>query len=160
MNKEKIRELWTSHINESFEYALTQPPLLFRFPKCATCTHWQLLDEDVLEIISIQSPTEYEQICRGMEGKIIRAYKEDGEIRDTYRDHLFYGYCKRFPPDLLESDSTLEIGLFSIKNRKTPKILTPYRFPILPHEQHCGEWKQAEWAREELSERQKEKQRK
>lgn len=158
MNKEKIRELWEKYINELFEYSITQPPHLFSMPNCATCTHWHLLDEDVLEMISIHSPREFEYVFRGMEGKIIKAYKENGEIKDTYNDYKFYGYCKRFPPALLESDSVLKIGFFSITNVKIPGILSGYRFPIMPHEEKCGEWKQDEWVRKMLSERQKAKQ--
>lgn len=154
MNKERIKELWAKYINDTFKYAITQPPLLFRDSNCATCDYWHLLGEDVLEVVSIYYPTEYEHICRGMEGKIIRTYKEEGEIKDTYNDHVFYGYCKRFPPLLLESDSILKIGLFSATNTKKPKMLSAYRFPILPHEEQCGEWKQSDWARELLLEKQ------
>lgn len=153
MNKEKIKELWTQYINETFQNASTQPPYLFRGPNCATCLYWHLIDEDSLKMVSIYSPKEYEHICHGMEGKIIRLHKEYGQIKDTYNDHMFYGFCKRFPPTWPESDSKTRIGLFSITNVKMPKVLSGYRFPFLPHEEQCGEWKQGEWVKEVLSEK-------
>lgn len=155
MDKEKIRELWAKYINESFEYSIEQPPHLFVKPNCATCVHWHLVDEDTLEMISIRSPKEYEAICRGMEGKIIRTYEEDGQTQGMYNVHMFYGFCKRFPPTWPESDSITRIGLFITTNVKTPRVLSAYRFPFLPHEEECGEWKQGEWVREVLSEKQK-----
>lgn len=148
MDKEKISELWAKYINESFESSVTQPSHLFSRPNCATCTHWHLADEDTLEMISIYSPKEYEQICRGMEGKITKAYEEDGRTEGSYNVYMFYGFCKRFPPTCPESDSISRIGLFSITNVKIPRILSGYRFPILPHEERCGEWKQDEWVKE------------
>lgn len=152
MDKEAIRKLWAKFI-ESFKDSIKQPPWLFTEPNCATCTHWHLLDEDTLEMISISFPKEYEQICRGMEGKIIKAYEEDGRIVDTYNVHIFYGFCKRYPPAWPESDSITRIGLFTRTNTKTPGILSGYRFPFLPHDEQCGEWKQDKWVSEVLSEK-------
>lgn len=151
MNNEDVRELWATYLNDSFKHSIEYPPYLFGQPKCGTCIHWHLIDKDTLDAIEVYSPKEYEQICRGMEGKIIKAFEEDGQIADTYNTHVFYGFCKRFPPASLESDSTTRSGLFSRVNCKTPKVLAGYRFPFLPHEEQCGEWKQSEWAREELS---------
>lgn len=157
MHAEKIRELWRKYINDLFDNAISKPPHLFKRPFCATCKYWHLLDADSMEMISINSQNDYDNLVRGMEGNIIRAYKENGEIKDTYRDHIFYGYCKRYPPVLLESDSVIRIGLFSIKNIKTPKLFSGYRFSILPHEQYCGEWTEDEWARDILAEKKQNK---
>ena len=154
MDQKEIRELWGKYINKTVKYSLGQPHLFSR-PYCATCTHWHLLDEDSLNAISIYSPKEHEQICRGMKGEIIRPYEEDGQIVDTYTDHIFYGFCKRFPPTWPESDSITKIRLLSIINVKRPRLVTGYRFPVLPHEEWCGEWKQDKWVTEVLSEKQK-----
>ncbi len=157
MHAEKIRELWGGYINGLFDNAITKPPFIFKRPFCATCKYWHLIDEDSIEIIRINSQNDYDNICRGMEGNILRSYKEYGEVKDAYRDHIFYGYCKRYPPVLTESDSIIRIGLFSAKIIITPKLLSSCRFPILPHEQYCGEWIQDEWAREILAEKHQDK---
>jgi hypothetical protein len=154
MNKEQIKESWQKYIDDLFKYSTSKPPYLFKTPYCATCTYWYLLGEDELEAISIYSPVEYESICRGMEGKIVKAYKEEGEVKDVYTDHLFHGFCKRYPPSLVEPNSTIRFRMFfSFLNVKMPAILSRNAFPVMPHQQWCGEWKQGEWAKEILPEK-------
>jgi hypothetical protein len=154
MNREKIRGSWQKYIDGLFEYSLSEPPFLFEGPCCATCAYWHLLGEDELEAISIFSPAEYKSLCEGIEGKIVKAYKEEGEIKDVYTDHLFHGFCKRYPPSLVDTNSTIRFRpIFSFINGKIPAILSTNAFPLMPHKQWCGEWKQAEWVKEILIEK-------
>jgi hypothetical protein len=154
MSKEKILESWQKYINDLIECSLSKLPFLFKAPYCATCAYWHLLGEDELEALSIYSPGEYESLCRGIEGKIIKAYREDGEVKDVYTDHLFHGFCKRYPPSLVDTNSTIRFKLlFSFVNVKIPAILSRNAFPIMPHDQRCGEWKRDKWVKQFLKEK-------
>lgn len=155
MDSEKIRELWSKYVEDTIKYSRWTPSRLFDGHRCDTCEYWYLLNEDVLETISIHFPEIYKHICEGMEGKIHQVYKEGGEFKDSYMTHKFYGFCKRYPPVIGEMDSIMKIGLFSIKNIKIPQLLTGYRFPILHHEEKCGEWKMSQWGKERLEKEQR-----
>ena len=153
MDKETILELWWKYIDDSCQYAIRQPPPLLAEPSCATCKHWHIFRDDTMEMISIYTPKEYEQICRGMKGEIIKAYNEKGEFVDTYNEYIFYGHCKRFPPTLPESDSITRKGFLSNINIKRSNLMAGYIFPVLPQKEVCGEWKRNSWVEERLSER-------
>jgi len=156
MYSEKIRELWSKYIEDEIEHSFLSLSFgIFNRHHCETCEYWYLLDEDVLKMISIYFPDIYKHICEGMEGKIHQVYKEEGEVMDSYRTHKFYGFCKRYPPVIGEMDSVLKIGFFSLKNIKLHQLLNGYRFPILPHEERCGEWKLSDWGKERLEEEKK-----
>jgi hypothetical protein len=145
MDNETIHKLWTEYVDFFCNYVPTggwgSSPL-FDKPSCATCTHWHIFQEETMEVISKYAPEVYEHICQGMKGKST-PYKEDGKVVDSYNEYIFYGYCKRFPPTLPESDSITKKGIFSSKNIKTPRLLPGYIFPVLPQEEVCGEWKQS-----------------
>ena len=159
MHAERIRGLWKDYLEDLFKYSLSKPPFLFETPYCGTCFYWNLLNADAMEIIEVIAPNEYEAICRGMEGKIIKAYREDGEIKDTYNEHRFFGFCKRYPPSLMQGNSIIKFNsLLSLKNIKVPMILSGYKFPVMPHDEWCGEWKQGEWVADFMADKAKEKQ--
>jgi hypothetical protein len=154
MNKEKIWDSWRKYIDDLFINSPSKPPFIFKRPHCATCAYWSLLGEDELRAISIYSPEEYETICRGIEGKIVKAYREEGQVKDSYTDHQFHGFCKRYPPSLVDPNSIIRFRpIFSFVNVKLPNVLPRNAFPVMPHEQWCGEWKQDEWVNEILIEK-------
>ena len=127
----------------------------FSDPWCETCEYWFFLRQDVIEQIEIYYPNIYKHICDGMEGKIIKGFEENGVVVDTYNDHRFYGFCKRYPPVIGDEDSVIKkIGLFSSSNTKIRKILDGYRFPVLPNNEWCGEWKLSQWGKERLKKEQ------
>jgi len=120
MDQEKIIRAWSEYLDKEKETPFGESRL-FKYPSCATCKHWQLIDEEALSLV--QDEVWYEKIVNGMEGKIHRAFKERGEVVDAYTIHLFYGFCKRFPP-----------------NAHHPLRIADYGFPLLSHENACGEW--------------------
>lgn len=145
MYQERIEKLWLKYIDEKMESSLSND--YFSHPHCETCKYYQLFREDVIYPISVYHPDLYKHICDGMEGKIRRTYKEEGVPVESYYDHIFYGFCKRYPPVIREEDSVLKIGLFSIKNNKIHNILDGYRFPVLHNKEWCGEWKLSGWVK-------------
>ncbi len=148
---ETASDLWAKFIDDSTKFSLTQPPYTLTASNCGTCKYWHLVDEDTLEVVAAYSPKEYEFMRRGMKEGHIKGYEENGQVVDTYPDHIFYGFCKRFPPTIAESHSKLSFPSLSLADIKRPDILSGYRFPFLPHKESCGEWKQGEWVARALS---------
>jgi hypothetical protein len=89
-------------------------------------------------------------MCEGIEGKIISSITLDDGKRDVFTTHMFYGFCERYPPTVGQDDSIVNIGLFSVKKISIPKITDGCRFPVLPENQGCGEWKLSQWGKERL----------
>lgn len=124
MDQEQIANSWNEFLEEERSSLLGESHF-FKYPVCGTCKYWRLVDEDALSAIHDQSL--YEHIAQGIDGKIIKAFKDDGSVVDTYSIKLFYGFCKRYPP---QSRDTLQIA--------------DYAFPLLSHSNTCGEWEAAE----------------
>lgn len=153
-HNEKIIELWEGYITSLFEYSPNpELPYLFASPFCATCKFWEILNAEDIDAISIVSPKEYEAIRDGIEGKTLSAYKEKGQFVDAYNEHRFYGFCKRYPPIHIESRFSIikYKFLFSFQSVKIEGFLDRFKFPILRHEQWCGEWNQSQWATDILN---------
>ena len=154
MNREQIKDSWRKYIDDLFKNSISKLPVIFSSPRCATCAYWLLLGGDELRELSIYTPEEYETIRQGIEGKTVRVYKEKGQFVDSYTTYEFYGFCKRYPPSLVDQDSIIRFrSIFSLENVKLPNILLRNAFPVMPHEQWCGEWKQDEWAKGILKEK-------
>lgn len=146
MHGEKIKETWTKYNQDMFKYSFNEVPNLFQTPRCNTCSHWNLLGEEALHHISISSPKEYDEIIRGLEGKRIRTFKSEGKIEDVYSDFRFFGYCKRYPPASKGGYSIVGFRtLFTLLNRYIPKRIGEYGFPLMPHDEFCGEWNKGKW---------------
>jgi hypothetical protein len=147
MHNEKIHEAWWDYLKGIFEFSFDDVPYLFRDPHCGTCSHWFLINEDGLHNLAVtSSPNEYDEIIKDLSGKRIYTYREKSEIKDTYRDYRFYGWCKRFPPVQRSGYSILGFrSLFTFMSRNIPKKVAEYDFPLMPHDSSCGEWKENSW---------------
>jgi hypothetical protein len=89
---------------------------------------------------------EIDHVNAGLQGNLLKIVSLDDGTHDSYRDHEFYGWCKRYPPRHQDSYAIISFrSLFSILSRKIPKKIADYQFPILSHENTCGEWKQGDW---------------
>jgi hypothetical protein len=92
-----------------------------------------------------------------MEGEIVREVNAaEWPWQRYYEARTFYGFCKRYPPPVGEDDSIVNIGLFSAEKIKIPEISDGNRFPVLPDNEGCGEWKLSDWAKERLEDEEKE----
>jgi hypothetical protein len=99
MHNEEIFKRCNDYIDDMFKYNIFGGlPYLIKSPHCGTCAHWYLLCEDSLHYLACEVPNDSNKIIKGLKGEIVRAYKEEGEIKDVYSDSCFYGWCKRFPP--------------------------------------------------------------
>ncbi len=150
MHNEQIHESWRKYLEDMFANSLVPSddmPYLFSDPHCGTCAHWFLINEDGLHHLAVtSSPSEYDEIIRDLSGERICVYREKGEYVDSYRDHRFYGWCKRFPPVQRGGYSILRFrSLFTFLNRNIPQKIAEYDFPLMPHNSSCGEWKEDNW---------------
>jgi hypothetical protein len=147
MYNEQVREAWWAYLSDMFPDPLGELPYFFRDPYCGTCTHWFLINEDGLRHLALtSSPKEYDEIVNDMSGNRTGVYREKGVIKDTYRDHRFYGWCKRFPPVQRSGYSIIGFRtLFTFLSRNIPQKNAEYDFPLMPHSSSCGEWKQGSW---------------
>jgi hypothetical protein len=151
MHSQQIHEAWWNYLKDKLDprnRALpSELPYLFSEPYCATCSHWFLINEDGLYHLAVtSSPDEYDEILNDLSGKRICTYREKGEIKDTWLDHRFYGWCKRFPPVQRNGYSILRFrSLFSFLSRNIPQKISEYDFPLMPHDCSCGEWKEDNW---------------
>ena len=130
MNREEIYETWWSYLKDELDPRTTafpsELPYLFREPHCGTCSHWYVKE---------------------FGGKQIKGYWEKGEVVDTYSESLFYGWCKRFPPVQRSPNSS-----FNLFKKDASQINSTYDFPVVPHEQSCGEWNEGDWVKELINE--------
>jgi len=152
MHNEEIFKRWNDYIDGNIKYnILGGLPYLFKSTHCGTCSHWYLLCEDSIHYLACEAPKDYDKIIKGIKGEIVRAYKEDGVVKDVYSDFCFYGWCKRFPPSRRTGYSIISIRtLFTRLIRHIPQHLFEYSFPIMPHDERCGEWQKAPWVDERL----------
>jgi len=157
MDTEQIHEAWWNYLKEELDPRTTafpsELPYLFREPHCATCSYWFLINGEGLHHLAItSSPKEYDEIINDLSGKRIHAYREKGRVIDTYQDHRFYGWCKRFPPFQRSGYSIIGFrSLFSFLNRNIPQKVSEYDFPLMPHNSSCGEWKENSWVADFIS---------
>jgi putative acetyltransferase len=78
-----------------------------------------------------------------------RGGQAQGAVHRAYRDHRFYGWCKRFPPFQRSGYSIIGFrSLFSFLSRNIPQKVSEYDFPLMPHNSSCGEWKENRWVAE------------
>jgi len=147
MHNEQISNAWWVYLKNMFKHGIGDMPFLFETPHCGTCSNWFLIDEDGLDHIALTSaPGEYDEIIRDLKGERICDYREEGKIIDTYSDHRFYGWCKRFPPVPQSGHSIIGFrSFFSLLSRHIPKKVSEYDFPLMQHDNICGEWKKAKW---------------
>jgi hypothetical protein len=146
MYDEKIEENWKKYNEDMFKYSIDEVPYLFQTPRCNTCTHWKLITSEALHHIAISSPNEYDEIMECLEGKQVRTFRVEGKIEDVYSDVRFFGWCKRFPPVHKQDYSIIRFRtLFSLLNRFIYKRVGEYGFPLMPHDEFCGEWKKDDW---------------
>jgi hypothetical protein len=151
MHSEQIHKAWWNYLKDMLDPRTTdQPselPYLFSEPHCATCFHWFLVNEHGLHHLADTSSTrEYDGIIEDLSGKRICAYREEGEIKDTYRDYRFYGWCRRFPPSQRSGYPVIGFrSLFTFLSRHIPRRISEYDFPLMPHNCSCGEWKEDRW---------------
>ena len=151
MDSEQIHETWWNYLKYMLDPMTTAFPLelpyLFSEPHCGTCSHWFLINGEGLNYLATtSSPREYDKIINDLNGKRMRTYRERGKVIDSYRDHRFYGWCKRFPP--LQRGGYSVIGFrsfYSFLSRNIPQKLSEYDFPLVPHDCSCGEWKENAW---------------
>jgi len=161
MHNEEIRRRWQNYIDDMFNYNLFgEKPYLFESSYCATCIHWYLLNEEGLHHVAITAPNDYERIMIGLEGNIIKPVKEEGEIIDSYQDHQFFGWCKRYPPIIKNNYSILRIrSIFSRLATHVPKLISEFGYPLMPHDECCGEWGKDLWVDKRLNEEESKKSR-
>lgn len=154
MNNEMIHESWWNYLKSMSESRIGDMPYLFRDPHCGTCSHWHLIDEDALHNIAVtSSPKEYDEIFEGMSGKRLCVHREKGNVQDTYRDYRFYGWCKRFPPMHRGGYSVIGFrSFFTLLSRRVPNKISEYDFPLMPHDNTCGEWQEDKWVKNFLDE--------
>jgi len=120
MDQEHITKSWNEYLKRESESPLVESHL-FKYPYCGTCKFWTLIDEDGLA--AIQDQQEYDKVIQGIEGNILRAVRDNGSVIDTYTTWLFFGFCKRYPPQ-----------------SPRPIHIADYDFPLLSHWNTCGEW--------------------
>jgi hypothetical protein len=123
-------------------------PYIFQKPHCNTCVHWKLLNAEALDHIAISSPNEYDEIIKCFEGKRGRIVRDKGTVEDFYNEFRFFGWCKRFPPVYKQEGDYSIIRLrtlFSLLNSFNRKRIGEYGFPLMPHDEVCGEWKKDDW---------------
>ncbi len=139
------------YLNGWFEH---RPGLLraypFTVPVCATCKHWVLLTERGRRDLLFE---EADIVNAGVAGEIWEVYYEDGRPVETVKTERFYGWCKRYPPKL---PSPYYVGKYRFPVRfelasVSPKI-SDKGFPLIQHNDGCGEWAKAEWVEEYLDE--------
>ena len=119
-------------------------PYIFSNPLCATCQYWYPVHRDGLN--QIHAPQENDIIEKGMQGKILNTVSLGGGVNDAYESHIFYGWCKRYPPQQQDTYTIISFrSLFSLIARKIPLKISDYQFPLISHENTCGEWKQGNW---------------
>jgi hypothetical protein len=144
MDEDKVRKAWWDYLKEQLKVTIFGPPPIIEFPNCGTCSHWCILNETDLANVQDLSPIDQRKILQGMAGEYELVYG------DPYKSHTFYGYCKRYPPRLMEQNS-YEVGrsiLYRLNILK-PRVLPVFIFPIIAHNQLCGEYKQSAWIEEE-----------
>ena len=142
-----MEESWLNFLKHSFQLDLLgEIPQLFRKPYCGTCSHWFLINKEGLHHLAVtSSPKEYEEILNDIDGKRHGIIRERDEV-DVYTFFRFYGWCKRFPPMHRQSYSIIKFRtIFSLLNNSIPKKVSEYDFPLMPHESVCGEWREAKW---------------
>lgn len=110
---------------------------IYKMPMCGNCKHWYVLNEEDLKTVE---PRQQEQISKGFEGLLIRSSPVADEV---YTTHLFFGWCKRFPPIHRTEHSTKPF--LSRLITRIPMRIADYDFPIMSHENKCGEWSGQEW---------------
>ncbi len=95
---------------------------------------------------------DYKKIIEGIKGKIIKPYRESGKVIDVYSDSRFYGWCKRFPPSAPSKRIEYSILHIIIKLllSHNHKYISEFRFPVMPHDECCGEWKKDQWVDERI----------
>ncbi len=148
MTNEAINKEWEKYLSEMFVYnPSSEAPSLFMSPYCATCKYWTLLNETDLQSISLESPIECTRMEKGFSGKKLCVFN-GGDDLESYRDHEFFGWCKRMPPSKT-TDSLIKPFLARFI-KLVPKHISERNFPIMPHEEWCGEWQQASWVKDHL----------
>jgi len=152
MGTTEYEEEWQNYLKNFFQ-GIAAPllvdedsglPYLFASPICATCQYWYPIHRDGLN--QLPAPHEYDLVEKGLNGKIIKTVSLGEGEHDAYSDHVFYGWCKRYPPTNRDTYSIIGFrSLFSLVSRKIPQKVADYQFPLLSHTNTCGEWKQGEW---------------
>lgn len=152
MDREKAEDAWQKYLRNFFQ-GIAAPlmvdeesdlPYLFANPHCATCAHWHPIHLDGLNQLS--APHELNHIEAGLQGKILKTVSLGNGEHDVYKDHEFYGWCKRYPPTYRDSYSIIGFRtVFSLVSRKIVQKISDYQFPLMSHMNYCGEWKQGDW---------------
>ena len=162
MEAEEYEENWQNYLKNFFQ-GIAAPllvdeesglPYLFANPVCATCQFWHPIHRDGLN--QLPAPHEYDLVEKGLNGKILKTVSLGEGEHDAYNDHVFYGWCKRFPPTNRDTYSIIGFrSLFSLVSRRIPLKVADYQFPLLSHLNTCGEWKKGQWVEGFISENKK-----
>ncbi len=139
--------LWFSSIVEDYDNTfMSEESQLLNREECQTCKYWKLIDDDCYIYLS---PQEYGLIEQGMEGKIHRSFEFDNGEYDSYFESRFYGFCKRFPPTNSNGTINTSKSLLSRKSASTSIKISEHSFPLMPHDEWCGEWSRCDWTKTE-----------
>ena len=141
---------WFTDLAAAVLHEPDELPGPFGTPCCATCKYWRILrPQDLLTgqmNSTVPNPDEAERIENGWRGKLRRTVSETDGEHDSYLDHEFFGWCKRYPPQFHAPDSIISIRSFlSFLARHIPSKIAEYQFPLMPHHDGCGEWSKADW---------------
>jgi len=141
MDQEQIISAWRGYLDGQRD-SITPPswvPVLSR-PVCGNCRHWKLINAE--ELSTMVSTPEYDNIIGGLSVGVVRVHAPGTEDADPYSTKVFYGWCKRFPPNPRASYSVSGFrSLFSRMFLKTLLRISDLDFPLVNHENTCGEWK-------------------
>jgi hypothetical protein len=72
---------------------------------------------------------------QSMQGLFRRSPFDD----DVYQVKVFFGWCKLFPPKPKVSSTSK--GIFRKTIEPTAVQVARFQFPLIDHENKCGEWK-------------------
>lgn len=159
MDREKAENEWREYLKgllQGFTAAIsfddeTGLPFLFAYPHCATCYFWYPIHRGGLNHLS--NPDEIEYVEAGLQGKLLNSISLGNDHSDTYWNHAFFGWCKRYPPRHRDYYSIVGFRtLFTLVSRIIPSKIADYQFPVLSHINTCGEWKQGDWVEKFIKE--------
>ena len=145
MEQDVTNTLWRKFLKQADPHSRTSASggPIYKLPMCGNCKHWKLIDDEGMT--NIQSPDDFNRIDSGLEERVYRSIRlSDGTV-EVYSVQLFYGWCKRYPPKPRYNYSIKKsLSLFARLYLKVPQKISDYNFPLLSHENECGEWQASE----------------